>query len=514
MREQPSTEAIAQQLEKILASPDFTAGPRIQKFLAHIVNEELEGRGEFLKGTALAMDIFGRGADFDSNNDSIVRIEAIKLRKAIEHYYLTAGVADEIIITVPKGRYRPQFVRREVDQSKVQKRIPRGLPTLAILQFEGAASEKALIFREGLPEEIALELARFGQIKVLSGWHTHHSTREMRQQELIESSDYILRGNVREAGGSLRVSVQLERNPGKALVWSDRFRISGDLEDPFDVQEQIARKCATRMADAYGAVAEDLNAQYSGRRAEDAGVFEALMAFHAHMRTSRRSSLEEFSDLIDTALRDNPSSGLAHALKAIALIEEAALGARSAGDVVAEGRSHAETAIALAPNCQEALYAAASFARFHGENTRYANLIERAIEANPNATLLTAMVGGWLAAIGDTREATAMIDGAREHNPLLPIWINIPCALDPFMRGEYEVASDMISEVDGRDNLYDWMLIAAMHAMAGRIDIGKKALAAFFEAGVDPEYFLRSIPLAEPVAGRIEQGISVLLSVK
>ena len=43
----------------------------------------------------------------------MVRIEAGRLRRCLEHYYLTAGSADEVQITIPKGGYVPQFTRRK-----------------------------------------------------------------------------------------------------------------------------------------------------------------------------------------------------------------------------------------------------------------------------------------------------------------------------------------------------------------------------------------------------------------
>jgi TolB-like protein/Tfp pilus assembly protein PilF len=43
----------------------------------------------------------------------VVRIEAGRLRRCLEHYYLTEGVADRVRITIPKGGYVPQFIVRE-----------------------------------------------------------------------------------------------------------------------------------------------------------------------------------------------------------------------------------------------------------------------------------------------------------------------------------------------------------------------------------------------------------------
>lgn len=510
MTSAPNRDEIVEQLNRIIASSDFTAGPRVQRFLTHLVMEELDGRGEGLRGTALAMDVFGRGGDFDPNNDPVVRIEAVKLRKAIEHFYLTSGVEDRIVIEVPKGQYRPVFASREFQSAAPAERRRRGLPTLAILQFDGSSSERAALYKDGLPEEIALELARFGQIRVISGWHASSGEDGSAPTAILDRADYVLRGNVREAGNALRVSVQLSRLPGETLVWSERFRIAADDADPFAVQEDIARQCATRLADAYGAVSEDLSAQYSGRPSEDAGVFEALLAFHAHMRISRMHSLREFRELAEQSLRENPSSGLAHALVALGLIEAASLGEMTVAEVLEPGRIHAEKAVALAPNCQEALFAAAAFAHSRQDMMRYRTLIRQALDANPNGTLLYSIVGGWFSKAGDIEEGIELVEEARRRNPLLPAWTSIALALKPLLEGDFLAASDMVRDVDARDVIYDWLLIGTAHVLAERPEEARAAFATFTRLQIDPMEYANSIPMSDALAKLISNALTKL----
>ena len=69
----------------------------------------MAGRGDRIKAYSIAVEVFGRGVSFDPQTDPIVRIEAGHLRRALERYYLTAGHADPILITIPKGGYVPTF---------------------------------------------------------------------------------------------------------------------------------------------------------------------------------------------------------------------------------------------------------------------------------------------------------------------------------------------------------------------------------------------------------------------
>ncbi|HWK66358.1 MAG TPA: hypothetical protein VNS34_15590, partial [Rhizobiaceae bacterium] len=108
----PSVEDCRAQLARILNSADFGATDRKHRFLRYVVDEALAGRGNRIKAYSIAVEVFGRDASFDPQTDPIVRVEAGHLRRALERYYLTAGLDDPILIGIPKGGYVPTFSRR------------------------------------------------------------------------------------------------------------------------------------------------------------------------------------------------------------------------------------------------------------------------------------------------------------------------------------------------------------------------------------------------------------------
>jgi TolB-like protein/Tfp pilus assembly protein PilF len=105
-----SPHAVRTQLQRILACKDFDASDRNRRFLGHVVEETLAGRTQQIKAYSIATLVFGREPSFDPQSDPIIRIEASRLRRSLERYYLTAGKHDEIRIDVPKGSYIPTFV--------------------------------------------------------------------------------------------------------------------------------------------------------------------------------------------------------------------------------------------------------------------------------------------------------------------------------------------------------------------------------------------------------------------
>jgi tetratricopeptide (TPR) repeat protein len=102
---------IRTELEKVLASAELVRSPQLQRFLNFVVEEELAGRGDQLKEYVLGVGVFGRPADFDPRLDSLVRVEARRLRAALEKYYADKGRRDPIVIVLRKGAYLPSFHR-------------------------------------------------------------------------------------------------------------------------------------------------------------------------------------------------------------------------------------------------------------------------------------------------------------------------------------------------------------------------------------------------------------------
>lgn len=107
----PAHEDVRVVLHKLLASDDFKASERNRRFLSYVVEETLSGRGDRIKAYNIAIAAFDRGSDFDPLADPIVRIEAGRLRRSLELYYLTAGKADPIRVDIPKGSYVAVFSR-------------------------------------------------------------------------------------------------------------------------------------------------------------------------------------------------------------------------------------------------------------------------------------------------------------------------------------------------------------------------------------------------------------------
>lgn len=106
-------EEVRAELQRILDSADFTASARNRRALQLIVEHSLSEPAAKVPARVLATGIYGRGPDFSSLKDPIVRVEMLRLRKDLSGYYSGAGAANPLRIRIPKGSYRAAFRRAE-----------------------------------------------------------------------------------------------------------------------------------------------------------------------------------------------------------------------------------------------------------------------------------------------------------------------------------------------------------------------------------------------------------------
>ena len=102
-------EAVRAEVRRICASPQFATAGKLLRFLEFIVEETLENAAAPVKEYSIGLAAYGRPADYDPRTDSIVRVEAGKLRSRLAQYYDESGRDDAVRISVPKGGYVPTF---------------------------------------------------------------------------------------------------------------------------------------------------------------------------------------------------------------------------------------------------------------------------------------------------------------------------------------------------------------------------------------------------------------------
>jgi hypothetical protein len=97
------------ELKSVLASPHFLRAPKLARLLSYLCERLFAGEAVHIKEYSIGLEVFGRGESFDQNSDSIVRVEANRLRKRLAEYYSAEGALHRLQISIPVGQYVPEF---------------------------------------------------------------------------------------------------------------------------------------------------------------------------------------------------------------------------------------------------------------------------------------------------------------------------------------------------------------------------------------------------------------------
>ena len=106
----PDPDQCKAELAAVIASGIFAKAPSLALLLEYVCARYFNGQANQIKEYNVAVEALGRPASFDPRQDSIVRVEAFRLRKRLKLYYENEGTHRHLRIVIPPGQYVPQFV--------------------------------------------------------------------------------------------------------------------------------------------------------------------------------------------------------------------------------------------------------------------------------------------------------------------------------------------------------------------------------------------------------------------
>jgi hypothetical protein len=103
-------EEITQELQAILDSGLFSKSSHQAKLLDYLCRKALRGEFDQIKESTIAVEVYGRTYDIVERQDSIVRVQAHRLRKKLAQYYESTGRSHRLRIEIRAGQYIPEFI--------------------------------------------------------------------------------------------------------------------------------------------------------------------------------------------------------------------------------------------------------------------------------------------------------------------------------------------------------------------------------------------------------------------
>lgn len=161
-------ELIAAELARLAASQPFRRAARHLRFLQHLLALAQARDAAGQREMALGVAVFHRRPDlFDPRSDTIVRVEARRLRQKLAAYYADEGCDARLEFLLPVGSYALQLLPRRAPgapRTAALERVSLGRAALGQGSVDGCAralqlADEALAMQPGLGPALALKAA-------------------------------------------------------------------------------------------------------------------------------------------------------------------------------------------------------------------------------------------------------------------------------------------------------------------------------------------------------------------
>lgn len=519
----PDAVEIRSQLERIVASAEFPGVGRSAAFLRYVVEEAIAGRASRIKGYSIAIEVFGRNETF-TQDDPVVRIEAARLRRSLERYYLVVGHGDPVRIDIPKGGYAPVFSYNTAEVSKQVEPAPalvlpsavngrwwsvRGLllvclilpmawtvyqftsdlrstqilrsqedvapdrPTLVVAPFANLGDgTNAHLYSAGLTEELLTALPRFKEIKVF-GRETSKSLPpdlDLSRVRKELGAGYLLTGSVRTAGNSLRITARLLETDDGEIVWSRDYNNDLGSSDLFSIQADVAKRVATTIAQPYGVIAQVATANPPP---QDPGAYECTLRFYAYRSELSPEEHVHVRECLEDAVARYPTYSTAWAMLSIIYLDEDRFKFNTdhgSETPLQRALRSARRATQLDANNTRGLQALMMALFFNRELAEAMRVGEQALITNPNDTELIGEFGTRLAMGGQWQRGANLLDQAIALNPGGGGYYHGTRALAAYMLRDNQTAVREITKANMQKFPLFHAVAAVIYADAGMMD--------------------------------------------
>jgi TolB-like protein len=440
--------AIREELRRVLSHPEFLASPKRRDFLKYVVEETLAGRADRIKGYSIAMAVFGRGKDFDAGLDPIVRIEAGKLRRELERYYLVAGGEDPVRIDIRKGRYVPLFIEQPGPATGAPAESLSGLsgigakPSVAVMPLENLTGDTGQdYFVDGLVSELTVELGRYQNIIAISGGRAGPAPDEPGNAKETGSqlgARFLLGGTLRRDSERAKVALHLTDTATGRQVWSEAYAYKLNPAEVISTQESIAREVVATIAGEAGIISQRLSREVRKKKSCDLTTYEAVLRYQYYMRVMTPESYRSALAALRAAVEREPDYGPACSALANMHCHAYIWDIPEFDEPLEKAGEYARNGALMDPANQLTRTVMAYVHLLRGELESALSEADVALRLNPNSPYFTGTIGYVVMMAGDFDHGRRLVENAIALNPCHPRWFHHALWLDDYRQERYE----------------------------------------------------------------------------
>jgi adenylate cyclase len=473
---------IIKQVEKICTSPDFKTKGLLCRFLSYIISEHLAGRGDNLKGYTIAVDVFNRDEDFDPGQDALVRINAGRLRRILDLYYLKEGKNDEIKIEIPKGGYNPKISLRrnadifpEVNSEQQQKEQFGPDPGIAVLSFVNRTGQPENDYlAHGISEELSVELTKYEDLSVYNfNLLSEENSEDYNLKKLAKKRGvrFVVEGAIQKSDTQIKTLVRLVDLMDEKQIWAQSYTRELNMNNLFEIQESISKEIASIIGSEFGIILRKLTDEFSSQDYRDIHVYSAVLKYyHFQLHLSQKTGEEAYEALLK-AHASEPESAVINALLGAFYGNSYSLDFPNADETYKLLAQYTERAFVLQP---ESLIVNATLVYkcfMYNEKDRFIQLVEKCLSSGLNTTLRVGAMAFYTCLYGDWERGKKILDNVMARNVGYPLYFHGVTLLYYYRKEKYDQALNEAHKYNVPAVFWSPMLRAAVYGQLGNMEM-------------------------------------------
>ena len=482
-------EKIEQQLQRILNSPEFNAAKQQRKFFEFVVKETLAGRAQEIKGYTIATCVFGRSDDFDQNLDPIVSVQANRLRRALERYYLVAGKKDPILIDIPKGTYVPTFFKQtriESDTTVLDSKISvegfeGSWPSVLIQPFENLTGDSSMnCWSVGLATELATEITRYQEIRVLI-----YGREGVGKRASDTVARFMVNGSVQKDVSGIKVAVNLIDTSTNMQIWGDSHRFDPDATQLIAFQEEVARSVAGKISCEDGIISKALTIESKNKPPSGLKTYEAMLRYYEYDQVLTPESFSRAMEALTLAVDIEPECGQVCSMIGRLYANIYSLEIPGYETALGKAIEFAEKGVQLNPDNQRARSILGFVRMLENEIPGALAETERALNLNPKALFILDGIGYLMTLLGEWERGTSLIRNSMRLNPYYKPIVHYALWVDCLRQEEYERAHLETQRLTRPSIFWNPLAKAATLGLLGRYEEGEQFVKSLLKLKPD-----------------------------
>jgi len=297
---------------------------------------------------------------------------------------------------------------------------------VAVLPFKHGSTDASLAtLAEGITGDIVTGLSRFSYLKVIARSSTTryaHEAVDARSAGKDLGARYLMEGNLRQAGGKLRLAVQLVDAVSGAHLWAENYERAFSPEAVFELQDDLVPRIVSTVADMNGVLPRSMSEAVRSRIPEQLSPYEAVLRSFSYFERVTAKELGAARSGLEEAVQKAPAYADAWAMLALLCVQDYAQGFNLRADSLANGLNAARRAVETAPSSPLAYFSLAQALFFQKDFPGFRHAAERAVALNPMDGNSIAFLGELLTYAGDWEGGLALAERAKQLNPHHPGW--------------------------------------------------------------------------------------------